>query len=376
MTVLPFVVTTSRPSIMMFTGSIIEDWSNGMLECWTIVPRPSLHYSRTPSLHSHRAALFRNVRFKLVAVFLDKRRRRHGRRIAERTNRIPHDIATDVENQIEIALLARAVLDAAKNLFHPVTAFAARAALAAGLVGEKPSEVPRGVDHTRGIVHDDHSAGAEQASRRLDGLVIEIHLFDLLGAQHRHRSATRNDTLEFSAVGNSAAVFIEKLFEWIAHFHFVDTGLSYVTTDAEKFSPLALLRAHGRISRRPMFDNPGQRCQCLNIVDHRRTAEQAMGRRKRRLDLWPTSAAFQRRQQRCFFTADIGARASVNDHVQVVSRSENILADITGFNGFINGLFEPAGTESELTANIDKGGGWLDGGGSGARALAGRRAVF
>ena len=52
------------------------------------------------------------MRFKLVAVFLDKRCRRHSCRIAERTNRIPHDVTADVENQIEIALLARSVLDA------------------------------------------------------------------------------------------------------------------------------------------------------------------------------------------------------------------------------------------------------------------------
>src|SRR5206468_2945315 len=151
----------------------IEDWVIGVKEYWSIAPPPI-----TPSLLSrYRAALFRNMRFKLVAVFLDKRCRRHSCRIAERTNRIPHDVAADVENQIEIALLARAVLDAVKNLFHPVTAFAARAALAAGFVSEKTSEVPRGADHARGIVHDDYSAGAEQASRRLDGLVIEIHLF-------------------------------------------------------------------------------------------------------------------------------------------------------------------------------------------------------
>ena len=101
-----------------------------------------------------------------------------------------------------------------------------------------------------------------------------------------------------------------------------------------------------------------------------------MGRRKRRLDLWPTSAAFQRRQQRCFFAADIGARASVNDHVQVVSRAENILADVTGLNGFINGLLEPAGTESELTADIDESGMRLNGVGRDERPFDGRVRIF
>ena len=79
--------------------------------------------------------------------FFDKRRRRHRRRVAKRTDRIAHDVAADVENQIEIVLVAFAMLDAVKNLFHPVTAFAAWTALTAGFMGEKARKVPRGPHH-------------------------------------------------------------------------------------------------------------------------------------------------------------------------------------------------------------------------------------
>ena len=77
------------------------------------------------------------MRFKFVAEFLDKCRRGHCRGIAERTNRIAHDVAADVENQIEIGFFALAMFDAVKNLFHPMAAFAAGTALATRFVGKK-----------------------------------------------------------------------------------------------------------------------------------------------------------------------------------------------------------------------------------------------
>ena len=47
-----------------------------------------------------------------------------------------------------------------------------------------------------------------------------------------------------------------------------------------------------RIRRRAMLEDPRQRRQCLDVVHHRRATEKPVGRRKRRLDLWPTSATF------------------------------------------------------------------------------------
>jgi hypothetical protein len=38
------------------------------------------------------------MRVELIAEFFDKRRRRHCRRVAEGANRIPHNVAADVED--------------------------------------------------------------------------------------------------------------------------------------------------------------------------------------------------------------------------------------------------------------------------------------
>src|SRR5690348_12127300 len=106
MTVVPLVVVISWPSTMILTGSIkIKEWNVGILGRWNIDFRspPSLQYSSTRLSHSHRAFLFLDVCLEFVAIFLDKRRRRHGRCVTEWTNRIAHDVAADIKNQIEIA---------------------------------------------------------------------------------------------------------------------------------------------------------------------------------------------------------------------------------------------------------------------------------
>src|SRR4030095_8468298 len=170
MTFLPLVVTTSLPSMVIFTGSIGEAWSDGVLEKRSIAFHPSLHYSNTPLPHfsvSYRASFLRDMGFELVAIFFDERPRRHRRGIAERADRVAHDVAANVEDQIEIFLLAFAMLDAVKNFFHPVAAFPAWTALAAGLVGEKALDVPRCAHHAGRFAHYDDAAGTEEAARRL-----------------------------------------------------------------------------------------------------------------------------------------------------------------------------------------------------------------
>ena len=122
------------------------------------------------------------------------------------------------------SLFALAMLDPVKNLFHPVAAFAARAALAAGLVGEKTGKVPRGPHHAGGFVHDDNAARTEQTARGLNRFIVEIYFFNLVGQQHGHRTAAGNDAFEFFAVGHAAAIFFEKFLERITHFQFVDAG--------------------------------------------------------------------------------------------------------------------------------------------------------
>src|SRR5512143_2019340 len=115
MTVFPLVVMTSLPLIVSFTGSMkvpLEYGSVGVMEYWStgfnLAQRsttPILHYSAllpsiTPLLRCYCAALLDDMRFEFIPEFLCERRRRHGRGIAEGTNRVTHNVAADIQNKI------------------------------------------------------------------------------------------------------------------------------------------------------------------------------------------------------------------------------------------------------------------------------------
>ncbi len=93
---------TSLPFIVSFTGSRELKNQIGVMEYWSIgsgIPiTPLLQYSIVPSACFHRAAFLLDMRFKLFPEFPNERRRRHRRGIAERTNRVSHDVAADIQN--------------------------------------------------------------------------------------------------------------------------------------------------------------------------------------------------------------------------------------------------------------------------------------
>src|SRR5437764_487161 len=97
-----------------------------------------------------RAAPFLDVRFVLVPEVLQRGQHRRDRRVAERAKRFPGDVAGDAAQQIQIAHLPFAALDALQNLVQPIGSLAARRAFAAGLVTVKVEEVLREPDHAGG----------------------------------------------------------------------------------------------------------------------------------------------------------------------------------------------------------------------------------
>ena len=84
---------------------------------------------------SYRAASLDNVLLKFIPIFFYEGCGRHGGGIAKWTDRIAHNVAADIENEVHVALVTVTMLDAVKNFFHPVTTFPARAALAARFMG-------------------------------------------------------------------------------------------------------------------------------------------------------------------------------------------------------------------------------------------------
>ncbi len=71
----------------------------------------------------------------------------------------------------------------------------------------------------------------------------------------------------------------------------------------------------------------------LDIVDRGRAAVEARAGRERRLQARLAHLAFQAFEHRRFFAADIGARAAVDEQVEVVAGAAGILAEQAGLIG-------------------------------------------
>src|SRR4029078_12592996 len=109
----------------------------------------------------------------LVAEVLDRRRDRRSRPGAEGAERATEDVVTEVDQGLEVGLLALAVLEALQGLHEPPGALAARRALAARLVLVELGPAEHRADHTGGLVEDLQGAGAEHRASLADRLEVE-----------------------------------------------------------------------------------------------------------------------------------------------------------------------------------------------------------
>src|SRR5581483_10000623 len=107
--------------------------------------RPSISTVGTRRLlRAERAAPERSVLLVLRTILRDEGADGHRRRVGERADRVPHHVAGDVEQEVDVARLRRALFQVDEHLVEPARALAARRALPARLVMEEALE-----DHRR-----------------------------------------------------------------------------------------------------------------------------------------------------------------------------------------------------------------------------------
>src|SRR6476661_2698820 len=94
----------------------------------------------------------------------------------------------------------------------------------------------------------------------------------------------------------------------------------------------------------------------LDIVDRSRTAVEAGTGRERRLEARLALLALQAFEHRRLFAADVGARATVHEQVEVIARAAGVLADQTSLISLGNGALQDTGFLDEFAADIDIGG--------------------
>ena len=94
----------------------------------------------------------------------------------------------------------------------------------------------------------------------------------------------------------------------------------------------------------------------FDIVDRGRAAIKPGTRRERRLEPWLALLALEALDHRGFFAADIGARAAMDEHVEIIARLGGILADQSGLIGLVDRRLQHFGLADIFAADIDIGG--------------------
>src|ERR1700716_1395653 len=104
---------------------------------------------------------------------------------------------------------------------------------------------------------------------------------------------------------------------------------------------------------RPAYHSPPRRGKRLDVVNHRRRSVEADDSRERRANAGIAALAFERFHQRRFFSAFVGARAGVRDHIEIKSAAEDVLAQVACLVGFRERFVHDVQDVAILTADVN-----------------------
>ena len=127
------------------------------------------------------AVLVADVLDVLVAEVPDRGQHRVGGRLPQPAERRVLDHLAQLDEPLDVGLLALALADAVEDFEHPLGAHAAGDALAARLFLDEFEEEPGHVDHAAVLVHDDQAAGAHDRAQFGQRLVVQRDIEVLLG---------------------------------------------------------------------------------------------------------------------------------------------------------------------------------------------------
>src|SRR5512134_3941652 len=111
------------------------------------------------------AAAVLDVVLELVPEMTDEALHRPRRGVAERADGVALDLVGDVDEHVDVGLLALPREDPPERAVEPAGAFPTRRALAAGLRVVEAREALEHLDHAGGLVHDDDRGRAERRAR-------------------------------------------------------------------------------------------------------------------------------------------------------------------------------------------------------------------
>ena len=293
---------------------------------------------------------------------------RPGTGFAKGADGLAFDLIGDAFQRVHVIGTGCATDDAITDLFHPLTAFSAGGALAAGFVGVKIVQVVQHPGHAATVVHDDDTAGAGHGTTLGHGVEVHGDVHDpdlatvlefvlLVGAQHFGGASAWDDAFKFAAGKQSTAEIVDDLTHGdFADLDFVVAGLLHVATDAEDPGSGVVRRAQFGILRATHLDDVLHMAEGLDIIhDGRAHVETECSGEIRRLDARIRALAFQRFDQTGLFAANVGAGAAVHVDLAIKAGTKDVLAQETFGPGLGDGFLDDLRRERELLTNVNVG---------------------
>ena len=176
-----------------------------------------------------------DARFHLGPEMADQTLHRPGRGIAQRADGVAFDLLGHVEQQIDLALLRLAALQALQHAPHPAAALAAGRALAAALVLVEVGDAPDGGDDVGRLVHDDDGRRAHARLELGQRIEIERQVLAGVGRQAWHRRAARDHRQQVvPAAAHAAGMPLQQFAQRNAHLLLDHARLLDVARDLEQ----------------------------------------------------------------------------------------------------------------------------------------------
>src|SRR5258708_35686077 len=184
------------------------------------------------------------------------------------------------------------------------------------------------LDDVGRFVHDDHGGGAEAAFDVAQG--VEIHQYGVADRfrNARHRRAAGDDGEQIvPAAAHAAGMALDKFLERNAHGLLDIARRVDVTRDAKDLGPLVLWPADAGEPGGAAAQDGRRHGDGLDVVDGGRAAIEPDPGWEWRLQPRHALAALEALEQRGLPAADIGARAAMQEKLEILARTAGVLAD-------------------------------------------------
>src|SRR5690606_35793808 len=136
-----------------------------------------------------------------------------------------------------------------------------------------------------------------------------------------NRRSTGNTSLKPSSICYAAAIFIavNEFFYRDSHVYFVNARLVDVSASGNEFGACGLSNSNLRVFFSAFVDDWYNCSNGLNVVDHSRTIPKSFHGWERRLDPRIAALAFERFEQRSFFSADVRTCTTMHKNFAIES---------------------------------------------------------